>query len=42
MKKKLFIIHNIMKDLKIGTKITLEIVEGDTCKDCSISKIGEW
>lgn len=23
-----------MKDLKIGTKITLEIVEGDTCKDC--------
>ena len=24
-----------MKDLKIGTKkITLEIVEGNTCKDC--------
>ena len=23
-----------MKDLKIGTKITLEIVEGYTCKDC--------
>ena len=23
-----------MKDLKIGTKITLEIVEGDTCEDC--------
>ena len=23
-----------MGNLKIGTKITLEIVEGDTCKDC--------
>lgn len=23
-----------MKNLKIGTKITLEIVEGGTCKDC--------
>ena len=23
-----------MDNLKIGTKITLEIVEGDTCKDC--------
>ena len=23
-----------MDNLKIGTKITLEIIEGDTCKDC--------
>ena len=23
-----------MDNLKIGTKITLEIVESDTCKDC--------
>ena len=23
-----------MDNLKIGTKITLEIVEADTCKDC--------